>query len=118
MQGKDNVGETSSLRDLSADELLRQLPTLQKLQERMMDCKPAGAAKADPVVQAALFAVLKESFRIYKAVSEGIINLADKFFEMEYLDAQRGLEIYKESIVDNAKLQAWSTAPSFYAVLL
>lgn len=70
-----------------------------------MDCKPGGAARDDPVVQAALFAVLKESFRIYKAVSEGIINLADKFFEMEYLDAQRGLEIYKESIVDNARLQ-------------
>ena len=71
-----------------------------------MDCKPSGVAKSDPVVQASLFAVLKESFRIYKAVSEGVINLADKFFEMEYLEAQKGLEIYKESVVDNAKLQA------------
>lgn len=77
----------------------------------MMDCKPGGAAQDDPVVQAALFAVLKESFRIYKAVSEGIINLADKFFEMEYLDAQKGLEVYKESIVDNAKLQASTALP-------
>lgn len=108
-QGKDNAGEVFSLRDLSGEELLRQLPVLQKLQQRMMDCKPGGAAKSDPVVQASLFAVLKESFRIYKAVSEGIINLADKFFEMEYLEAQKGLEIYKESIVDNTRLQVIPT---------
>lgn len=31
--------------------------------------------------------MVKESFALYKAVSEGIINLADSFFEMDYLDA-------------------------------
>ncbi len=38
-------------------------------------------------VQYALGFVVKESFTLYKAVSEGIINLADSFFEMDYLDA-------------------------------
>lgn len=42
---------------------------------------------------------------MYKAISEGLINLADHFFEMEYLDAQHGLDIYKESIVANDRLQ-------------
>ena len=49
--------------------------------------------------------VLTESFKIYKAISEGLINLADRFFEMEYLDAVRGLEVYKESLVANERLQ-------------
>ena len=93
------------MRTLSSDQLLKQLPVLQRLQQRLMDCKPSGAAARDPVVQAALMAVLKESFKVYKAISEGVINLADRFFEMEYLDAQKGLEIYKESIVDNTRLQ-------------
>lgn len=31
--------------------------------------------------------VLKESRAIYKAASEGIMNLADKFFEMERAQA-------------------------------
>ena len=31
--------------------------------------------------------MVKESFKVYKAVSEGVINLADAFFEMEYHDA-------------------------------
>ena len=49
--------------------------------------------------------VLTESFKIYKAISEGLINLADRFFEMEYLDAVKGLEVYKESLVANERLQ-------------
>ncbi len=43
-----------------------------------------------PVLSPAQFAlglVVKESFKVYKAVSEGVINLADAFFEMEYHDA-------------------------------
>lgn len=102
----EHGGETSSMRNLSGEQLLKQLPVLQRLQQRLMDCKPSGAAAHDAVVQAALMAVLKESFKVYKAISEGIINLADRFFEMEYLEAQKGLEIYKESIVGNNRLQA------------
>ena len=49
--------------------------------------------------------MLKESFKVYKAISEGLINLADRFFEMDYLAAQAGLEAYKESIVGAERLQ-------------
>ncbi len=56
-------------------------------------------------MQGSLFFVLKESFKIYKAISEGLINLADKFFEMDYLSAQKGIEIYKEAIVSSERLQ-------------
>ena len=57
------------------------------------------------LVQASLLLVLTESFKVYKAISEGLINLADRFFEMEYLDALQGLEAYKESLVANDRLQ-------------
>lgn len=58
-------------------------------------------------LQQSLLTVLKESFKVYKAISEGLINLADRFFEMEYLDAHKGLEVYKESIVANERLQQY-----------
>ncbi len=55
---------------------------------------------------------MMESFKVYKAISEGLINLADKFFEMDYLSAQKGLEIYRQSIMDSERLQVCScTAP-------
>ena len=46
-----------------------------------------GCPPAVPCPQFALSLVLKESFQLYKAVSEGVINLAGAFFEMEYHDA-------------------------------
>lgn len=33
--------------------------------------------------------VLRETKAVYRAASEGVINLADKFFEMEKPDAMR-----------------------------
>ena len=42
--------------------------------------------------------------QVYRSISEGVINLADCFFDMEYVDANKGLEIYRQSIVDNDRL--------------
>ena len=39
--------------------------------------------------------VLEDVRAVYKLVCEGVMNLADKFFEMERNDAIRGLELYK-----------------------
>ena len=70
-----------------------------------MRCQLCSLSDACP--QQSLLTVLKESFKVYKAISEGLINLADRFFEMEYLDAHKGLEVYKESIVANDRLQQY-----------
>ncbi|CAK0754615.1 hypothetical protein CVIRNUC_002311 [Coccomyxa viridis] len=105
-QEQEHAGEQSRMRALSTEALLQQLPMLQRLMSRLVNCKPTGTACQDHVVQAALFYVLKESFKVYKAVSEGLINLADKFFDMDYFNAQRALEIYKESILSAERLQA------------
>ena len=39
------------MRQLPAAELLVQMPFLQKLLQRLLDCKPTGAASHDAVVQ-------------------------------------------------------------------
>lgn len=39
------------MRMLGSAELLRQLPVLQRLLGRLVDCRPTGAAGQDPVVQ-------------------------------------------------------------------
>lgn len=104
---QEQPGSQSRLRTLVARDLLYQLPFLQRLQRRLLDCVPKGQAARDPVVLYALGLVVKESFTLYKAVSEGIINLADTFFEMEYLDAVKGLELYKESVASNDALATY-----------
>uniref|UniRef100_A0A1J3IS12 Putative clathrin assembly protein n=1 Tax=Noccaea caerulescens TaxID=107243 RepID=A0A1J3IS12_NOCCA len=87
----------SKTRDLDGEELLEQLPALQKLLYRLIGCRPEGAANHNHVIQYALALVLKESFKVYCAINDGIINLIDKFFEMPKHEAITSLEIYKRA---------------------
>uniref|UniRef100_A0A803LJM5 ENTH domain-containing protein n=1 Tax=Chenopodium quinoa TaxID=63459 RepID=A0A803LJM5_CHEQI len=87
----------SRTRDLDSEELLEQLPALQQLLYRLIGCRPEGAALGNYVIQYALALVLKESFKIYCAINDGIINLVDKFFEMPRHEAVKALEIYRRA---------------------
>ncbi len=48
--GQEAPGQESRMRGLSPRDLLLQLPHLQRLQRRLLDCTPHGAATHDPVV--------------------------------------------------------------------
>ncbi|KAK9841873.1 hypothetical protein WJX81_008520 [Elliptochloris bilobata] len=106
-QEQEQGGRDSRLRALSGDALLSQMPLLQQLLSRLVDCRPTGGAARDPVVHASLFLVLKESFKLYKALSEGLINLADRFFEMDHSAAAKGLDAYREAISGSDRLQGY-----------
>ncbi|KAL6898056.1 hypothetical protein ACP4OV_006652 [Aristida adscensionis] len=84
-------------RDLDTVALLDHLPSLQQLLFRLLACQPQGASSYNIIIQHALSMVALESAKIYTAISDGTINLVDKFFEMQRNDAIRALDIYKRA---------------------
>ncbi|KAG0539035.1 hypothetical protein BDA96_03G288100 [Sorghum bicolor] len=96
-QGQGPEKGHSRTRELNSQDLLEQLPALQQLLYRLIGCRAEGAANNNYLVQYALAQVLKESFKIYCAINDGIINLVDKFFEMPKHEALKALDIYRRA---------------------
>ncbi|XP_044951505.1 putative clathrin assembly protein At5g57200 isoform X2 [Hordeum vulgare subsp. vulgare] len=87
----------SRTRTLPCFDLMEHLPSLQQLLFRLMGCQPEGLACSNFLIQYALALALKESFKIYCAINDGIINLVDMFFEMPRYDTIKALAIYKRA---------------------
>lgn len=80
--------------DMDAEALLGRARHLRHLLDRLLACRPAGAAGASRVVRAALHPMLRDSFRVYEDVALLLALLLDRFFDMDYSDCVKAFETY------------------------
>ena len=105
------TGESTVMRALDTPTLLRHLDNLQTLLRRLLNTKPESKVVTESqVIVGAIACIVRESFKIYQTTQDGIINLVDKFFEMEYLDAKKAFEMYRLSIRQTEGLTAFYRA--------
>ncbi|KAM7252708.1 hypothetical protein ACFE04_008217 [Oxalis oulophora] len=101
---KYDVQMDNSNRVLDTPNLLKQLPVLQSLINRVLTCRPVGAASNNALIHFPLSIVAGESVRLYITIADGIRNLVEKYFGMQRHDAIRTLELYRKSASQAEKL--------------
>ncbi|XWS27254.1 hypothetical protein CRYUN_Cryun26dG0099000 [Craigia yunnanensis] len=89
--------DQSRNRRLDIPHLLEQLPVLQELLHRLLTCKPEGEALYNHLIHYVLSIIADEGVKLYIAITDGILNLVDKYFEMQHNHAVKALEIYRKA---------------------
>ncbi|KAK0588523.1 hypothetical protein LWI29_002016 [Acer saccharum] len=70
--------------DMKPGMLLDRITNWQRLLDRAMGTRPTGAAKNNRLIQISLYAIVQESFELYKDISDGLTLLLDSFFHLQY----------------------------------
>ncbi|KAJ7566715.1 hypothetical protein O6H91_02G115700 [Diphasiastrum complanatum] len=85
---------TTSVKDMEPQVVLEKVPSLQHILERVLACRPTGAAKNHRLIHIALYTIVKESFQIYEALGDGFSVLLNAYFSMKQEDCVKMLDIY------------------------
>ncbi|KAK1396128.1 clathrin coat assembly protein AP180-like [Heracleum sosnowskyi] len=72
------------IHDMKPPVLLDKITFWQRLLDRAIGTRPTGAASTNRLVLISLYAVLQESFDLYKDISERLALLIDGFFHLQY----------------------------------
>lgn len=92
--GREQKTEATPIREMKPARVLEKLNQLLKILDRVLACRPAGAAKNSRLVIVALYQVVKESFRTYVEICDALGVLLDRFMEMEYADCVKAFDAY------------------------
>ncbi|TMW82389.1 hypothetical protein EJD97_006048 [Solanum chilense] len=73
-----------AIREMKPAMLLDKISYWQRLLERAIATRPTGAAQTNCLIQGALYAVVQESFDLYRDISDGLTLVLDSFFHLPY----------------------------------
>ncbi|CAH1799135.1 unnamed protein product [Owenia fusiformis] len=91
--------EDGLLRTMSGEKLLKTLPVLQAQVDGLLefDCSPNELTNG--VINASFVLMFKDLIRLFACYNDGIINLLEKYFEMNKKQCKEALDIYKKFLV-------------------
>tara|TARA_B110000977_G_scaffold81857_1_gene109423 strand:+ start:3943 stop:5574 length:1632 start_codon:yes stop_codon:yes gene_type:complete len=90
--------QPTELRSCDEQTLMEKLPRIQNLMRRLLDCEAVNSnLTTNDAVISGISLLLKDSFKLYRLVNDGIIRLIDVFFTMTKLHAVKALDAYKRA---------------------
>ncbi|KAF7815218.1 clathrin coat assembly protein AP180 [Senna tora] len=81
-KNKKMFNDTTGIKEMKPAMLLDRITYWQRLLDRAMGTKPTGPAKTNRLVQISLYAIVQESFDLYRDISDGLVVILDNFFKL------------------------------------
>lgn len=91
--------EDGTLRTMPADKLLKTLPALQNQIDALLEFDCSANDLTNGVVNTAFLLLFRDLIRLFACYNDGIINLLEKYFEMNKKQCKEALDFYKKFLV-------------------
>lgn len=91
--------EDGTLRTMAADKLLKTLPALQGQIDALLEFDCSANDLTNGVVNTAFLLLFRDLIRLFACYNDGIINLLEKYFEMNKKQCKDALDFYKRFLV-------------------
>merc|ERR1712088_697414 len=86
-------------RQMSTEKLVKTLPTLQNQLDGLLDFECSTADLNNGVINSAFMLLFRDLIRLFACYNDGIINLLEKYFDMNKKLARDALDIYKKFLI-------------------
>ncbi|XP_052119962.1 phosphatidylinositol-binding clathrin assembly protein LAP isoform X9 [Frankliniella occidentalis] len=91
--------EDGTLRTMNAEKLLKTLPVLQSQLDALLefDCSPNDLTNG--VINMCFMLLFRDLIRLFACYNDGIINLLEKYFDMNKKQCRDALDLYKKFLI-------------------
>jgi len=94
-RGKDG----GALRTMSGDKLLKTMPILQNQVDALLEFDCTATDLNNGVINASFMLLFRDLIRLFACYNDGVINLLEKYFEMQKKQARDALDLYKKFLI-------------------
>lgn len=94
-RGKDG----GALRNMTGDKLLKTMPMLQSQVDALLEFDCTATDLNNGVINACFMLLFRDLIRLFACYNDGIINLLEKYFEMQKKQARDALDLYKKFLI-------------------
>ncbi|XKL62046.1 hypothetical protein PGB90_001879 [Kerria lacca] len=91
--------EDGVLRTMNADKLLKTLPVLQSQLDALLEFDCSAADLLNGVINMAFMLLFRDLIRLFAGYNDSIINLLEKYFDMNKKQCREALDLYKKFLI-------------------
>ncbi|XP_076230481.1 phosphatidylinositol-binding clathrin assembly protein lap isoform X18 [Nomia melanderi] len=91
--------DVGALRTMNAEKLLKTLPVLQAQLDALLEFDCSANDLTNSVINMAFTQLFRDLIRLFACYNDGIINLLEKYFDMNKKQCREALDLYKKFLI-------------------